>query len=197
MFSLGYPFFSPSYLCICRSAVPAIFAVIHFVMENTAACFTFLHDYYSWKSWAVIIHWSVLTPKALRVSHTLFPLFPPPRGFRTSHLFRQYYILYTCRETPRTEAASCLTLLELDMVQQKMKYGSKRVNVASMTLSFPVFTMVCVEVENWKACTLILLPFIRWYTGRRDCGGLDAAHRDKKRWAPTLKKVSIYTFRRP
>ena len=57
-----------------RSPVLTFSAAIHFAMKRSAPCSTVLH--HSPSSWAAVIHWSALIPKALRPSsrHTIHSL---------------------------------------------------------------------------------------------------------------------------
>ena len=95
--ALGYPALGPSrhvgHTIACRSPALAFSAAIHFAMKCSAPCSAVLR--HSPSSWAIFVHWSVLMPKALRLSrkHLIHSfscpttqLTPPPilRTSRTS-----------------------------------------------------------------------------------------------------------------
>ena len=72
----------------CRSPALVFSATIHFAIKYSAPCSAVLR--HSPSSWAAVVHWSALVPKALRSyrKHTLFPGPPhsprPPPFLRTS-----------------------------------------------------------------------------------------------------------------
>ena len=74
----GYP-------TACRSLALPFFAVIPFAIERPAPCSTILR--HSSLSWAAVVHWSALIPKALRPSrkHPNHPSPPPPPHAARAH----------------------------------------------------------------------------------------------------------------
>ena len=70
----------------CRSPALAFSATINFAMKRSTPCSAVLRHFLS--SWAAVVHWSALTPKALRSSSKhLFHLFfcPPPSPRSTTN----------------------------------------------------------------------------------------------------------------
>ena len=106
--ALGYPLLGPSRHVsgtllphACRSHSPALFfsAAINSVMKRSAPCSAVLR--YSPSSWAAIVHWSALIPRALRLSrkHPIQSSFscPPPRAIPAPYKFSEHDGLWQSR----------------------------------------------------------------------------------------------------
>ena len=76
----------------CRSTALAFFAAIHFVMKRFTPCSAVLH--HSPSSWAAVVHWSALIPKALIISGWFVPLSVPSRS--CTSLRRERYRFCSC-----------------------------------------------------------------------------------------------------
>ena len=77
---------------VCRSPALAFSEAIHFAMKRSAPCFDVLH--HSPSSWAAVVHWSALMPKALRSSkkHPIYsfsclPTQPAPPQKLSQHAY--------------------------------------------------------------------------------------------------------------
>ena len=66
------------HITACRSPALAFSAAIHFAMKSSGPCFAVLR--HSPSSWAAVVHWSALMPKALRSSrkHPIHSFSCPP-----------------------------------------------------------------------------------------------------------------------
>ena len=92
----------------CRSLGLAFSAAIHFAMKRSAPCSVVLRHFPS--SWAAVVHWSALMPKAGNTSSTLLP--GPPRSPRPPSILqtsRTSAVSYPpcAPQIPRTRSASC------------------------------------------------------------------------------------------
>ena len=81
----------------CRSPALASSAAINFPMNCSAPCSAVLRHYLS--SWAAVVHWSALMPKALGSSRKdPIPLFfQAPHTARAPHHFSEHHALRLCR----------------------------------------------------------------------------------------------------
>ena len=102
--------FGHTTVIVCRSPAFVFSAAIHFTMKCSAPCSAVLR--HSPSSWAAVVRWSALMPKALRSTRkhpTHNPLFflPPhtaraPHQFSEHHALRQSRILHA-RDKPRKQ----------------------------------------------------------------------------------------------
>ena len=105
---------------------------IHFAMKCSAPCFAVLRHSHS--SWAAVVHWSALMPKALKSSrkqpHPLFFLAPhtapTPHHFSEHHALRQSRILHARHKSRKQDPP--LALSRLDALTSRL---DRRVQIAN------------------------------------------------------------------
>ena len=107
----------------CRSPALIFSAAIHFAMKCSAPCAAVLR--HSASSWAAVVHWSALMPKAVRSSrkHPIHSFSWPPHSPRPPTIFRTSRALavsYTscAPQIPRTRYASCVKSARCSMSGQ-------------------------------------------------------------------------------
>ena len=97
----------------CRSPALAFSATIHFAMKCSAPCSAVLR--HSPSSWAAVVHWSALMPKALRSSrkHPIHsfpcpPHSPPPPPFLRTPRTSAVSYPPCAPQIPQTRSAFCV-----------------------------------------------------------------------------------------
>ena len=91
-FGLSSPWsFTFGHTTACRSPALALSASIYFAMTCSAPCSAVLH--HSPSSWAAVVHWSALMPKAQRSSrkHSIHSFPDPPHSPRPHHFSKQLF----------------------------------------------------------------------------------------------------------